>query len=300
MKKLKKLIDVLYNLLVWMAGGSLLMLILWLLLQIFVFSSFSIPTDSMEPTLRPGDYVLVNKVLKGPRLFSLSDAREHKPVEISRLKGLGKFRRNEVLVFNFPYPERWDSIGFNLMLYYVKRCIALPGDTLEIKNACYQVRGYEGDLGNRDAQRSLAHFLTEKRNVEKMIHDYCFYAYPNDSTLKWSIKDFGPFYLPARGDTVVMSRKHYSLYRNLIEWEQRKKLTERDGRFYLDGEELNRYVFTHNYYFMGGDNCYNSQDSRYWGPLPEDYIVGRATRIWKSKNKVTGEMDWNRIFKKIE
>ena len=298
--KIKKYIDFLYNLLVYLAGGSLLMLLIWLLFQIFVFASFSIPTNSMEPVLLPGDYVLVNKTLKGPRLFSLDDAREHKPLEINRLKGISKFQRNEVLVFNFPYPERWDSIGFNLMLYYVKRCIALPGDTLEIRNARYKVRRYNGNLGNLPSQNSLAHYLENKKNVEKMVQANSFSAYPGDTTLNWSIKDLGPFYLPARGDTILMNRKHYSLYRNLIEWEQRKKLIERDGRFYLDGQELRDYVFTHNYYFMGGDNCHNSQDSRYWGPLPEDYIVGKATLIWKSKNKVTDEIRWDRVFKKIE
>ena len=82
MRYLKKYIGVLYNLLVCVAGGSLLMMIIWLLLQIFVFASFAIPSDSMEPVLIPGDYVLVNKMLKGPRIFSLGDARQHKPLHI--------------------------------------------------------------------------------------------------------------------------------------------------------------------------------------------------------------------------
>ena len=107
MRYLKKYIGVLYNLLVCVTGGSLLMMIIWLLLQIFVFASFAIPSDSMEPVLIPGDYVFVNKMLKGPRIFSLGDARQHKPLHIDRLKGFSEFRRNEVLVFNFPYPERW-------------------------------------------------------------------------------------------------------------------------------------------------------------------------------------------------
>lgn len=283
-----------------MTGGSLLMMIIWLLLQIFVFASFAIPSDSMEPVLIPGDYVLVNKMLKGPRIFSLGDARQHKPLHIDRLKGFSEFRRNEVLVFNFPYPERWDSVGFNLMLYYVKRCIALPGDTVEIRDARYRVRGYDKELGNIVSQNSLAHFLEKPRNVEKMIQENCFFAYPGDTILKWSIKDFGPFYLPSRGDTIVMDDKHYLLYRNLIEWEQQDKLIASNGHFYLNGREVEHYVFMHNYYFMGGDNCYNSQDSRYWGPLPEEYIVGKATLIWKSKNGVTDEIRMDRIFKKIK
>ena len=276
------------------------MMIIWLLLQIFVFASFAIPSDSMEPVLIPGDYVLVNKMLKGPRIFSLGDARQHKPLHIDRLKGFSEFQRNEVLVFNFPYPERWYSIGFNLMLYYVKRCIALPGDTVEIRDARYRVRGYDKELGNIVSQNSLAHFLEKPRNVEKMIQENCFFAYPGDTILKWSIKDFGPFYLPSRGDTIVMDDKHYLLYRNLIEWEQQDKLIASNGHFYLNGREVEHYVFMRNYYFMGGDNCYNSQDSRYWGPLPEEYIVGKATLIWKSKNGVTDEIRMDRIFKKIK
>ena len=71
--------------LVCVVGGSLLMMMIWLLLQIFVFASFAIPSDSMEPVLIPGDYVLVNKMLKGPRIFRLGDARQHKPLHMSDL-----------------------------------------------------------------------------------------------------------------------------------------------------------------------------------------------------------------------
>ncbi len=133
-----------------------------------------------------------------------------------------------------------------------------------------------------------------------MIKGGSFKAYPLDSVTGWTVQEFGPLYLPARGDTVRLDRHRYAVYRNLIEWEQRKKLTACDGRFYLGGSEINHYVFTHDYYFMGGDNCYNSQDSRYWGLLPEEYIVGKATRIWTSKNRVTDEIRWDRVFKKIE
>ena len=299
-KRIKKCCSMAFDGLACLSAVLLGLAVLWLSGQVLLFASFSIPTDSMTPTLIPGDCVLVNKVLKGPRIFSLNDAIDHKPLKINRLKGTEEFHRNEVLVFNFPYPERWDSIGFDVMRYYVKRCIALPGDTLEIRNARYRVRGYEGELGNVDSQNRLARYLRSERNKKEMIRNGCFKAYPLDSVTGWTVQELGPLYLPARGDTVEMNGHHYAIYRNLIEWEQRKKLSVREGRFYLDGQEIRRYVFTRDYYFMGGDNCYNSQDSRYWGPLPEEYIVGKATRIWKSKDKVTDEIRWDRLFKKIE
>lgn len=299
-EKAKKYLSVAIDWLLYLSVAFLCVSAVWLLSQVFLFSSFSVPTDSMTPAIVPGDCVLVNKVLRGGRIFNLNDAFDHKPLEITRLRGTGKFRRNEVLVFNFPYPERWDSIGFDVMRYYVKRCIALPGDTVEIRNAHYRVRGYRGELGNIDSQNSLARYMRSERNREEMIKGGSFKAYPLDSVTGWTVQEFGPLYLPARGDTVRLDRHHYAVYRNLIEWEQRKKLTAHNGCFYLDGSEINHYVFTHDYYFMGGDNCYNSQDSRYWGLLPEEYIVGKATRIWTSKNRVTDEIRWDRVFKKIE
>lgn len=90
----------------------------------------------MEPALVPGDNILVNKWVMGGRIFDIWDALEKKEVKISRLLGFGKVKRNDVLVFNFPYRSRWDSLGLNLKTYYVKRCVAMSGgDTFEIRNA---------------------------------------------------------------------------------------------------------------------------------------------------------------------
>ena len=87
--------------------------------------------------LQPGDNILVNKTIMGARIFNIWDAAEEKEVEIHRLPGLGKAKRNDVLVFHYPYPHSNDSVSMHLLKYYVKRCIALPGDTMGIRKGHY-------------------------------------------------------------------------------------------------------------------------------------------------------------------
>lgn len=272
--------------------------LLWIFLQVTCFATFKIPSDSMEPALLPGDYILVNKCVMGGRLFNIWKAVENKDIEIYRLPGLGEIKRNDVLVFNFPYPEdRWDSIAFRVMRYYVKRCVALPGDTFEIEKGHYKVRGFASVLGNRESQDNLMQVVEDGRAADYGI---VMSGYPYNDIVDWSITDFGPLYLPAKDDVIEMTPKHVVLYRNVIEWEQKKKLTQRRDTVLLNDSLIHTYQFKENYYFMTGDKVMNSQDSRYWGLLPEPYIVGKAVRIWKSVDKTTDKIRWNRIFKKVE
>lgn len=293
-QSLKKWVDKGLTLFCW--GGALLLL--WGVMQVFCFTSFKIPSDSMEPGLIAGDYITVNKLVYGARLFHVLDAIEGKEVAIHRMPGLGAIKRDDVVVFNFPYPARWDSIGFDVMRYYVKRCLALPGDTFEIRKAQYGVRGVDALLGNVESQKELAKRLATTWNDSHL--GIVLKGYPYDSIIGWDIKEFGPLYIPKQGDEIEMNRTHWVLYRTLIEWEQKKKLVVKNGIFLLGEKEITRYRFQKNYYFMAGDKVMNSQDSRYWGLLPEEYIVGKAVFIWKSVKPNTGDIRWNRILKKIE
>lgn len=263
--------------------------------QLFCFTSFKIPSDSMEPALKDGDRILVNKMIMGARLFDVFAALEQKDVNIYRLPALGTLKRNDVIVFNFPYEEfRWDSIRMNVMQYYVKRCIALPGDTLEIREGIYKVRGCNEQLGNSNAQQYLAGLLHPEE--QGIITG----AFPNDWRLGWNIHEFGPLPIPREGQMVMMDFTNYLLYRQLISWEQKKKI-RMDGNSVLLGDSvISQYRFKKNYYFVSGDNMANSQDSRYWGMLPEEYIVGKATRIWYSEDKFTERTHWERVMKKIK
>ena len=272
-------------------------LVIWVLLQVTTIATFRIPSDSMEPTLLAGDNILVNKWVMGGRIFNIWDAIDGKEVKISRLPALGKIKRNDVLVFNFPYPARWDSIGLNLMSYYVKRCVALPGDTFEIKKAHYRVRGCETSLGNVESQDALMRMAA---NGTEKDYGIVMSGYPYNGLVNWDIINFGPLYLPARGDDIEMNPKHVALYRNAIEWEQNKKLLLRGDTVLLNDSVIRNYRFKENYYFMTGDKVMNSQDSRYWGLLPEPFIVGKAVRVWKSVDRGTDEIRWKRIFRKIK
>jgi signal peptidase I len=182
----------------------------------------------------------------------------------------------------------------HLLKYYVKRCIALPGDTMGIKQGYYYVKGINEPIGNVEAQERIA--LLDKDDARGIVME----TYPWDRYINWTIQDFGPLHVPAAGQTVAMDSTAVKLYRKLIEWEQKKPLTWEGNRVYLGDSLIREYRFRENYYFMGGDNMENSKDSRYWGLLPESYIVGVATRIWKSVDRWTDEVRWDRVMKRIE
>lgn len=258
---------------------------LFVVMQIFLFSSFKIPSNSMEPGLIAGDYVLVNKLIPGARLFNVFASLRGEQVQIVRLPGLREIRRNDVVVFNYPYPNNLDRIEMHMMKYYIKRCLGLPGDSLSIVNGYYRVNGISEPVGNIEGQELFS------VQSNKMLKDAGLYwSFPKDSLISWNVKNFGPLYLPRKGDVIDMNRENISIYRKLIEWETGQKLDPR----------IVSYTFQKNYYFVAGDRIEDSQDSRYWGLLPEEFIVGKATFIWRSMNPHTREIRWERICIRIE
>ena len=280
MRRLKRWADRLLTL----AFGLCVLVVVWVLLQVTCFTSFRVPSPSMYPALIPGDYILVNKWLMGARVFDIWEAVEDKEVKIHRLPGLRKVKRNDVLVFHYPYPHRNDSISMDMMLYYVKRCIALPGDTVEIRKGCYWINGTRKD-------KRWARMETEPSQEDSLQWNVA---------LGWTVQQLGPLPVPARGQEVAMDTLTGKMYGRLIAWEQKKPLTLRCDSVFLGDSLIGNYRFQENYYFMAGDNLDNSKDSRYWGLVPEPYIVGVATRVWKSVSPQGGEVRWNRTMKKIE
>ena len=263
--------------------------------RIFVFGSYKIPTDSMEPAILPGDYVLVNKPAYGARLFNLFDAVEGKKVNIKRVPGYTPVKNNDVIVFHIPHPGSWDKIEMDMSKYFIKRCIGVSGDTLRIENGIYTINSDKHTrLGNYPGQLAL------NDKPENTFPEGVYNTFPWDSTMNWNIKNFGPLYIPKKGDNIKLNRTNALLYKKIIEWEKGHFLQLKNDMLWDNEKAMQGYTFSHNYYFMGGDKVENSQDSRYWGLLPDDLIVGKAARIWKSVDPYTGKYRGNRIWKKIK
>ncbi|MDR3061737.1 MAG: signal peptidase I [Dysgonamonadaceae bacterium] len=263
-------------------------------LRIFLFASFKVPSLSMVPAIEAGDYILVNKLVPGPRVYKNFDFLKGKKVETRRFKGVRPVKRNDVLVFNFLYAHNWNKIEMDLNVVYVKRCLAIPGDTVFIDHAIYKVKGVSDTLGYFPYQQQLS-----KKKKEEIIPG-TYQCFPFDTIhYNWNIKKFGPLYVPRAGDRITLDTINYRLYRNLIEYETDKKISIDSGQVCLDGQALKAYSFKQNYYFMAGDWIWDSKDSRYWGLLPEDHIIGKAWLIWKSKDPVSGKYRWKRFFYKL-
>lgn len=275
--------------------GGFVVAVLWYGLRLTTFATFRIPTDSMEPAIMAGDQIIVNKWILGGRLLHLwEDIPEDEEVKVSRLPGMRAVRHNDILVFNFPYPESWDSIGFSNRKYYIKRCVAVPGDTLKITDAHYNVSGIDIPLGNTDSQDILERMIRSGHNG--IVMD----TYPHIDGLDWDIMNFGPLYIPESGSKIDLDSLACGLYGKIIEWETGMKLSLKDGSVFLCDSLVREYTFRNDCYFVAGDNTVNSQDSRYWGLLPEPFIHGVAVRIGKSVSPYDGKIRWNRFLKKLK
>ena len=233
---------------------------------------------------------------------------------------------------------------------YIKRCVAVSGDVLEIKNGIlyinqqpatafrhlqksYYVRT-KNNLGfneetlkdlnveimdninnsfvhyifNGTAENmakvkalpnvdSVAPYIPPSNLVPHRGENVCF---PRDTAhFKWNVDNYGPLTIPKKGVTVTLTSANIALYERLITiYEKHKLLKNADGTFTIDGKQTNAYTFGMDYYWMMGDNRHNSLDSRYWGFVPEDHVVGKAWFIWMSYGKEG--IRWSRLFRSVK
>jgi len=338
------------------------------ILRTFLIEAYTIPTSSMEKSLLIGDFLFVSKVSYGPRVpmtpiafplvhhtlpFTKKTPAYLKWIQLNyyRMKGLGDVERNDCVVFNYPaddalFPERPIDKKEN----YIKRCVGIPGDVIEIKNTDLYVNGepqaitekmrnqfryfvktdgtlfsertlnkyniYEGQILSRNGDyelmlndESLAAIkrFTYVKKVEKIVIDKVVKVnspeliFPEDN-FNWNLDNFGPIKIPQAGSQVDISADNVELYRRIIETYENNKLEIIDGEIYINDKLASTYTFKMDYYWMMGDNRHNSLDSRYWGFVPEDHVVGKALFIWmswdKNKNGIN-KIRWNRLFNAI-
>ncbi|GHT24622.1 signal peptidase I [Bacteroidia bacterium] len=245
----------------------------------------------MAPTILPGDFVFVNKMIPGPRIFESWGFLDGTNLDMRRLKGYRKVKRNDILVFNFPYSNR-NKLELDFNVFYCKRCIAVPRDSFYIENGIYKVKNVPDTLGCFEYQKQVS---LKPGEFVPGTYD-CFPFHPE---FNWNMKNFGPLYVPGANDTVAIDSMNVILYKNIIEYESNLFVAVKNGEVFLGDKTIREYVFQQNYYFMAGDYAPDSRDSRYWGLLPEDHIVGKAFLIWKSQDMKTGKWQWKRFFKSI-
>ncbi len=292
-----------------------------------------------------------------------------------RLKGLRPIRRNDVVVFNFPAGDTvllenqavtyYDVLrGFKESFgpeegrrrlerqytvisrpvdkreNYIKRCVALPGDSLEVRNGQVRVNGAPQEpipglqyqyivqtsspltkyaLKNLDIREYSGNgaayymFITDE-TAEKLaalenvlsVRRYIFPpntdVFPQWDAPRWSQDNYGPIWIPQRGATVRLTTENLPLYRRIIEAYEGHELEVEGDTILIDGAPAEEYTFAMDYYWMMGDNRHNSADSRFWGFVPEDHIVGKASFVWLSldnEGSFPGNIRWRRLFKKV-
>ncbi len=239
----------------------------FLVLNSFVLASFEVPTGSMENEIMTGDFLLVNKFIYGgttPRTIPFTSTR----IPAFKFPPLWKVDRDDIIVFMFPGMR--DEVEPAEFQYYLKRCVALAGDTLQIINRIVYVNGKPAPI-----PRNMKFNYSTVRPPG--------YADPRifPKGAPFNEDNYGPLVIPKKGDVIKLDAKSFPRWEIFIRREGHS--AELLGnRVYIDGAERTSYTVGRNYVFGMGDNRDNSLDSRFWGFIPEESVVGTPLIVYWS------------------
>ena len=338
------------------------------------FEAYTIPSPSMEASLLVGDYLFVSKLHYGPitpqtplqvplthqtlwgtGLKSYSDLIQ---LPTYRLPGFSEIKRNDVVVFHVPHESQYPA---DLRTNYIKRCVAVAGDTLEIRDGQVFLNGKPGvtppglqttyfmqvdnpndevlaalraqgvveyDQPNGSPQavadadgkfgyaisctKAAADYFKKQPYVRSMeiiqpsvqlfpdVADFHNSGAMSATPRNWSLDNYGALPIPKKGQTIALTPGNAAIYFKIVaRYEHNEGVTWKDGMIYQNGKMLTSYTVKQNYYMMMGDNRHNSEDSRFWGFVPEDHVVGKAVLIWLSidpNGDFWHKIRWSRLF----
>ncbi|MDR3226103.1 MAG: signal peptidase I [Prevotellaceae bacterium] len=286
--------------------------------------------------------------------------------DYKRLPGLRKIKRDDIVVFNFPHGDtvfvkaptmdfyewrRGNGANANIPSeyivrpvdkkdHYVKRCIAIAGDSLKIIDGDVYVNGKiqqnipkkqyryriqtdgraitntiwdDMDVSRSDRRDAFGIALTQENadrikklpnvvSIERITNNPDPSAktlFPFDKRYNWDVDNYGAIWIPKKGTTIEITTDNLPFYSRIIDIYEHNDLKIKDEEIYINGEKTNKYTFKMDYYWMMGDNRHNSLDSRYWGYVPEDHVVGRPAFIWFSSDTEKSfpkNIRWSRLF----
>lgn len=246
---------ILRKILKWTVLSVLGAVLLSCLLRVFVTDKFVVNGISMTPTLKDGQALFVNKMLMGARIYTDFDFRKNE-LRSFRLPGFRKCAVGDIVVFNHPYALGDDSIRFHINYVLTKRVVGCPGDTIRIVNS-HIINSSWPQTGvpvreEIDLKNMPNSVLGDRLSAGQFAGQV------------WTIRNLGPYVVPSKGMKIQLDSITSRVYESLIRYES--------GDHSWNPDEA--YEFKCNYYFVVGDHLSNSNDSRYFGPIPEDYIIG--------------------------
>lgn len=342
-----------------------------------LMEAFTIPTPSMENSLMVGDFLFVSKMHYGTRtpITPVQFPLTHQKIWFTdvpsysdlvqlphyRLPGFTSIKRNDVVVFNVPgiaennfeeyNRDKWIDYPIDLKTNYIKRCVAVPGDVIEVRDTQIYING---EIGENPDKMQFSYLISSTAPINARVmkkHDIADYGtissnvsevlsyihttpetaaaleklpfissvkkatkaegeaesniFPSADLLPWNGDFYGPLTIPKAGMTIEINRESLVTYGKVIRLFDHNdpETVEISGdKLVINGQELSQYIFNQDYYFMMGDNRHNSLDSRYWGFVPADHVVGKGFFIWMSLDPNEGmfsKIRWSRLFSLI-